>query len=287
MIESLQNPMERDGNGKEIFNCFCEAVLRSPLETACEAARLGGKILIDYLGKAAVREKGPADLVTDADLASQRAIEQLIRARYPQHEFLGEESTVQDRDRAVASGRPLWVVDPLDGTANFVHRLPSFSVSVALIEHNEATVGAVYDPLSDTLYAASKMGAVTKNGKPIRVSACERLDQAMVCCSFRPAVRRTDIEVGQFLNVLERSQSLRRLGSAALNLCYVAEGCLDVYWASSVKTWDVAAGYLIACAAGAHLTNIDGTEFDLWNPRLLISASRSLHTEMLNCLRSA
>ncbi len=266
---------------------FREVVLRSPLETACEAARLGGKILLDYLGKAEVREKGPADLVTDADLASQRAIEQLIRLRYPQHEFLGEESSVEDRERAVASGRPLWVVDPLDGTANFVHRLPSFSVSVALVEQNEASHGAVYDPLSDTLYAASKMGAVTKNGKPIRVSPCQRLDQAMVCCSFRPSVQRSDPEVAQFLCVLERSQSLRRLGSAALNLCYVAEGCLDAYWASSVKTWDVAAGYLIARAAGATLTKTNGGTFDLWEPQLLITATEPLHAEMLECLRMA
>lgn len=259
--------------------------MRSPLETACEAARLGGKILKEYLGKAQVREKGPSDLVTDADLASQHAIERLIRTRFPQHDFLGEESTIEDRDRAIASGRPLWVVDPLDGTANFVHRLPSFSVSVALIENNEATVGAVFDPLSDTLYSASKSGAVTKDGKPIRVSSCQRLDKAMVCCSFRPAVQRDDPDVSQFLNILERSQSLRRLGSAALNLCYVAEGCLDAYWASSVKTWDVAAGYLIARTAGAYLTKLDGTPFDLWNPQLCITASEPLHVEMLDCLR--
>ncbi len=214
--------------------------MRSPLETACEAARLGGKILVDYLGKAAIREKGPADLVTDADVASQNAIEKLIRIRFPQHEFLGEESSEADREQAIASGRPVWVVDPLDGTANFVHRLPGFSVSVALIEGNESKVGAVYDPLADVLYAAVQDGAVTKNNKPIRASGCERLDKAMVCCSFRPNVQRTDPEIVQFLNVLESSQSLRRLGSAAMNLCYVAEGCLDAYWATSVKTWDVA-----------------------------------------------
>ncbi len=258
--------------------------MRSTLETACEAARLGGKILVDYLGKAVAREKGPMDLVTDADVASQQAIEKLIRIRFPQHEFLGEESTQADREKAQASGRPVWVVDPLDGTANYVHRLPGFSVSVALVEGNEPKVGVVYDPLSDTLYAATCEGAVTKNNKPIRASGCEQLGKAMVCCSFRPNVRRGDPEVEQFLNVLEKSQSLRRLGSAAMNLCYVAEGCLDAYWASSVKAWDVAAGGLIARTAGAQLTRIDGSPFDLWDPRLLATASPSLHTAMLKCL---
>lgn len=258
--------------------------MRSPLETACEAARVGGKILLDQLGKAAVREKGPADLVTDADLASQRAIESLIKIRFPQHEFLGEESSVEDRQRAMASGKPMWVVDPLDGTANFVHRLPSFSVSIALVEGNEPKVGVVFDPLSDTLYSAAAGGPVTKNGRPIRVSGCQQLAQAMVCCSFPPNVRRTDPDVAQFLNVLENSQSLRRLGSAALNLCYVAEGCLDAYWASSVKTWDVAAGALIAMQAGASLTNVQGGAFDLWQGRLLVSASPQLHQAMLTCL---
>lgn len=258
--------------------------MRSPLETACEAARLGGKILVEYLGKAAVREKGPADLVTDADLASQAAIEKLIRIRFPQHEFLGEESTLADRERAQASGRPVWVVDPLDGTANFVHRLPGFSVSVALVEGSNPIVGVVYDPLADTLYAATSEGVATKNNKPIRASGCMQLGNAMVCCSFRAGVRRDDPEVDQFLCVLESSQSLRRLGSAAMNLCYVAEGCLDAYWANSVKAWDVAAGSLIARVAGAHLTSIRGEPFDLWDAKLLAAASRPLHTAMLQCL---
>jgi myo-inositol-1(or 4)-monophosphatase len=260
-------------------------VLRSPLETASEAARIGGKILLDQLGKAKVRQKGPADLVTDADVASQHAIESIIRVRFPQHEFLGEESTSEDRQRAMASGKPMWIVDPLDGTANFVHKLPIFSVSIALVEGPEAKVGVVFDPLSDNLYAAAAGGAVTKNGRPIRVSECQQLDRAMVCCSFRPSVRRTDLEVGQFLNVLESSRSLRRLGSAALNLCYLAEGCLDAYWASSIKTWDVAAGTLIASMAGACLTNVEGGSFDLWDPRLLACSSPQLHQAMLDCLK--
>jgi myo-inositol-1(or 4)-monophosphatase len=261
--------------------------VQSIIETACEAARLGGKILREQMGKAAVREKAPSDLVTDADLASQQAIEQLLTARFPQHAFLGEESTEEARRAAVASGKPMWVVDPLDGTANFVHRLLSFSVSIALIEDNQPRVGVVYDPMLDTLYAADGDGRATKNGKPIRASGCQRMEEAMVCCSFRPGVSRHDPEVQQFLNVLEQSQSLRRLGSAALNLCYVAEGCLDAYWATSVKTWDIAAGYLIAKSAGASFSHIDGGEFDIWNPKLLAAGSDQLQASMLQCLGRA
>lgn len=258
--------------------------MQSILESACEAARAGGKILREQLGKAAVREKGPADLVTDADLASQQAIEQLLIGRFPHHAFLGEESTEPQRQAARDSGKPVWVVDPLDGTANFVHRLLSFSVSIALIEGDAPRVGVVYDPMLDVLYAADDQGYVSKNGKPLRNSGCTQINKAMVCCSFRPGVSRHDPEINQFLNILEQSQSLRRLGSAALNLCYVAEGCLDAYWATSVKTWDIAAGYLIARTAGATFSHVDGSPFDLWNPKLLASATPQLHSALLQCL---
>lgn len=260
--------------------------MQSPLEAASEAARTGGKILREQLGRVAAREKGPADLVTDADLASQNAIEQLLTSRFPQYAFLGEESTPEEQEAAKSSGKPIWIVDPLDGTANFVHRLPSFSVSIALVDDGQPIVGVIYDPLIDTLYAATADGATTKNGKPIQASGCTDISQAMVCCSFRPGVKRGDAEVNQFLNVLELSQSLRRLGSAALNLCYLAEGCLDSYWANSVKTWDVAAGYLIAKQAGVHFVSTDGADFDLWNPRFVASASAELQESMLKCMAS-
>ena len=257
--------------------------MQSTLEAASEAARIGGRILREKMGKAAVHEKAPADLVTDADFASQEAIESLLTSRFPQYAFLGEESTEEDRKAAEESGKPMWVVDPLDGTANFVHRLPSFSVSIALVEGNEPLVGVVYDPLIDVLYAATD-GQVTKDGKPIRASGCDDISKAMVCCSFRPGVQRHHVEVNQFLNVLERSQSLRRLGSAALNLCYLAEGCLDSYWANSIKAWDVAAGYLIARTAGVEFTGTDGNEFDLWNPKFVASGSKQLQIQMMEAL---
>lgn len=258
--------------------------MQSTLETACEAARVGGQILRDQLGKATVKEKAPSDLVTDADLASQKAIEQMLTSRFPQYAFLGEESTEEQRKAARESGKPMWVVDPLDGTANFVHGLLSFSVSIALVEGNTTSVGVVYDPMLDVLYAASDDGRVTKNGKPISNSGCTEIGKAMVCCSFRPGVSREDPEVEQFLCVLEKSQSMRRLGSAALNLCYLAEGCLDSYWVAYIKTWDIAAGYLIAKNAGVQFTQLDGESFDLWHPRFVASSTPALQESMLQCL---
>lgn len=259
--------------------------VQSTLEAASEAARLGGKILRERMGRVKAREKAPADLVTDADLASQQAIEVLLKSRFPDFAFCGEESTEEERCAAEQSGRPIWVVDPLDGTANFVHSLPSFSVSIALVEGDVPLVGVVFDPLIDVLYAATAGGQAIKNGKPIRASGCRDLGTAMVCCSFRPGVQRGDAEVLQFLNVLEKSQSLRRLGSAALNLCYLAEGCLDAYWANSVKVWDVAAGYLIAKRAGVEFASTGGGPFELWNPRLVAAGSQELKFAMIDCLQ--
>lgn len=258
--------------------------MQSVVESACEAARLGGGILREKFGKVVAREKAPADLVTDADLASQEAIEQLLTARFPQFAFLGEESNDAQRAAAKASGKPTWVVDPLDGTANFVHQLLSFSVSVALVEGDKPVVGVVYDPMLDVMYCADSEGRVTKNNKRITNSGCTELGQAMTCCSFRPGVKRRDQDVERFLCVLESSQSMRRLGSAALNLCYLAEGCLDSYWASGVKAWDVAGGYLIAANAGVQFTSLDRTAFDVWNPSFVASATPQLQDSMLDCL---
>ncbi|MFN3191173.1 MAG: inositol monophosphatase family protein [Aureliella sp.] len=258
--------------------------MQSTLEAAKEAARIGGGILRDQMGRAAVREKAPADLVTDADLASQKAIQELLCSRFPSFAFLGEESSAEEREDARKSGQPMWIVDPLDGTANFVHRLPSFSVSIALVEGDTPLVGVVYDPLADVMYSASEDGYPAKDGKPIQASGCSEISKAMVCCSFRPGVTRNDEEVEQFLRVLEASQSLRRLGSAALNLCYLAEGCLDSYWANCVKVWDVAAGMLIAKSAGVVVDSVDKGDFDLWNPRFVASGSQQLQASMLDRL---
>lgn len=254
------------------------------LKAACEAAHIAGDVLRNYRSKFSTREKRPRDLVTDADEAAQHAIERYLKNKFPDHAFLGEESTPEVRQAAYESGKLLWVVDPLDGTANYVHGLSMFAVSIALVQGDRALVGAVYDPMADAMYTATADGPALNNGRAIRSSQCRELNSAMIAASFPAGVHRNDPEVEQFLRVLEDCQTLRRLGSAALNLCYVAQGCLDGYWASNVQTWDIAAGVLIAQRAGAHCRDVSGADFQLWNPKPLVASTPELHQELLACI---
>ena len=264
-----------------------EFSLTRALEVAKASAHRAGSVLRDMLYTAAAREKGPKDLVTDADIASQKILELALLGAFPNHEFLGEESGVdlaQTIPRYRDSSRWTWIVDPLDGTANYVHRLPNFAVSIGLALGGRVQLGVVYDPMADEMYSAVIGRGAELNGSPIQVSGCGDIGNAMVAASFSPDVRRDSLEVHQFLNVLERSQSVRRLGSAALNLCYVAQGRLDAYWAGTLKPWDVAGGMLIASEAGARVTSLANTPFDLWKGDLLATSSPQLHVAMNQAL---
>ena len=254
------------------------------LKAAIEAADRAGKVLQEFRNKFSTREKAPRDLVTDADVAAQQTIEQFFKQTFPDHAFLGEESTAETRQAALESNKLLWVVDPLDGTANYVHGLSMYAVSIALVRGQEVLVGVVHDPVSGAMYTATQDGPALNRGQPIKSSQCAALNYAMVAASFPAGVQRDDPEVEQFLRVLVQSQSVRRLGSAALNLCYVAAGSLDAYWASNVQAWDVAAGVLIAQRAGATLKDVSGDEFQLWRPKPLVTATSALAEELLGCI---
>jgi myo-inositol-1(or 4)-monophosphatase len=250
------------------------------LSVATEAAKTGGAELLRMMGTAAVREKGKRDFVTEADLASQQAIEKMLTDAFPDHRFLGEEddpalnkSVMPQND---SESPYCWVVDPLDGTTNFVHQLPSFSVSIGLLHNGVSVVGVVWDPVLEELYHATAGGGAFKNGQPISVSDCDQIDRAMVIISFAKGVGREDQQVQQFLNLLEQAGTIRRLGSAALNLCYVASGCSDSYWANNLKVWDIAAGSLIAVEAGATIKKLDGQPLDLMKPNFFCAANETL-----------
>jgi myo-inositol-1(or 4)-monophosphatase len=255
----------------------------------CEAAaRLGGDILNHYAGRVRYREKARHDLVTEADLASQKAIRELILAAHPDHDFLGEEDSNAVSTAAKANPSLYrWVVDPLDGTSNYVHGLANYAVSVALQHQGEIICGVVFDPVSKECFAAAKGRGATLNGERILTSGCETMDEAMIAGSFSPNVSRGSLEIARFLEVLHASQSVRRLGSAALNLSYVAAGRLDGYWASSVKIWDIAAGLLIVTEAGGLITQIDGNPLSLEHPDFAASASAPLHQAFLATLNLA
>ena len=267
-----------------------ELMNQKHLEVAIEAAKAGAHELMIRRDHRVVKEKQPKDLVTDADLASQAAIRSILLSSFDNYAFVGEEEGEHDPPDAVREGiadsPPCWVVDPLDGTVNYVHRLQSFAVSIGLYASGRARLGVIYDPVGDELFTAVEGHGASCNGEPIQVSSCTDIGQALVACSFPAGVTGGDPEVARFIKVLESCRSLRRLGSCALNMCYVASGRLDAYWATSIAPWDCAAGVVIAREAGATLTSYEGGPFDDWSPRFCLSATRSLHEQMTSRLGS-
>jgi myo-inositol-1(or 4)-monophosphatase len=258
------------------------------LSVAVQAARAGAHELLRRRDARIVREKGPKDLVTDADLASQQAIRNILLDAFPEYQFVGEEQGEHgqpDMGRVAEQGSPpCWVVDPLDGTVNYVHRLQSFAVSIGLFADAKMRLGVIYDPVVDEMFTAIDGQGAHCDGQLIRPSDCRDLGQALVACSFPAGVKRTHPEVERFVNVLEACRALRRLGSCALNMCYVASGRLDAYWATSIAPWDCAAGVVIARESGAVLTAYDGSDFDDWNPKFCLSATAPLHQAMTSLL---
>ena len=250
------------------------------LETARRASRVGGEVLKSWAGRFAVREKGRADLVTEADLASQEAVYSAIMAEFPDHGFLGEEEGKSTPGRDGYR----WIVDPLDGTTNYVHGLAQYAVSIGLERHGRPIAGAVYDPSADECFSAALGLGAWVNEQPIRTSNVTELGQALVAVSFPPAVRRDNPAITEFLTVMERTQAVRRMGSSALNLCYLAAGRLDAYWAKDTKTWDVAAGFLLVTEAGGTLTSYDGGPADLNRPQFVAAATPQLHAELRTLL---
>jgi myo-inositol-1(or 4)-monophosphatase len=258
------------------------------LYVAVAAARAGAAELMSRRENMAVYDKGYKDLVTDADYASQKAIHEILDFAFPGYAFVGEENGLSEPPSNVRSGDadapPCWVVDPLDGTVNYVHRLQSFAVSIGLYHAGRMQLGVVFDPVTNELFTAIDGQPAYCNGNVIRASGCQEMDRALLACSFPANIRAGDIELQRFISVLEHSQSIRRLGSCALNLCYVAAGRLDGYWATNVSAWDSAAGTVIARSAGAIMTAYDGTTLDDWSPKFCVAGSLSLHRTLVRLL---
>lgn len=252
--------------------------------TACEqAARAGGQVLLDWIGRFEAREKGPSDLVTEADLASQEAIRSVLLGSFPGHAFLSEEG-----DRQVdLDAEYCWVVDPLDGTTNYVHQLPHYAVSVALLQGGQPIVGAIFDPVHGECFTGTHGGGARLNGKPMHTSDVRSLSGALVTASFAPKVSRGSKEIDQFVAAVTHCQAVRRTGSAALNMCYLAAGRVDAFWALSTHPWDVAAGALLVQEAGGVVTNIDGGPFDLRSAHPAAAANDDLHRAFCQLLREA
>ena len=231
------------------------------LDVAMAAARAGGKVLQNLLpGDRAIASKGTRiDLVTDADRQAEDAIVACIRSHFPDDAILSEE-------RGAEAGRSpyRWIVDPLDGTTNYAHRFPVYAVSVAVEAGGQVLAGAVYDPTRDELFAARRGMGASLNGHRLRVSQETDLGEALLATGFPYNIAtnpRNNLK--QFADLCRRARAVRRPGSAALDLCYVAAGRLDGYWELTIEVWDVAAGALILEEAGGRMSRVNGSAYDI------------------------
>jgi len=251
----------------------------SYVETCEKAVRAAGQVLLDWFGRVSVREKGQADLVTEADQAAQEVVRQTVLAAFPEHAVVGEEdgpAEIAARPRAEFR----WIVDPLDGTTNYVHRVPCFSVSLALERRGRLLLGAVYDPLRDECFLAEARRGASLNGHEIHTSGVTTLRNALAAVGLPAVVRPDCVELRVLLEAVQVCQSIRRTGSAALNLAYLAAGRFDVVWSLSTKLWDVAAGVLLIQEAGGEVISPDGGDVVPDTGRVLAAANRPLLEEL-------
>lgn len=252
------------------------------LETAIDLARAAGDVLNHYASREKVVEfKGHANLVTIADKKSEELIVGGILSRYPGHSILAEESGATQAGAAVK-----WVIDPLDGTTNFAHGYPFYCVSIGVEVDGEMTCGVVYDPVRDELFTAARGRGAFCDGEALKVSGVDQLSHALLITGF-PYNFREHLEtvVGQFRAFLVASQAVRRGGSAALDLCYLAAGRLDGFWELYLQPWDTAAGRLILEESGGRVSNFRGGPYSIYEKEILASNSL-LHEQMLAVLAS-
>ena len=252
------------------------------LTTAIEAVVRAGKLQMEQFGlDFEIEKKGTIDLVTEVDLAVERMFRALVAERFPDHQVLAEEMG----GSAVAPEGPCWVFDPIDGTTNYAHGVPIFCASLALEIDGVAEVAAVFDPNRQELFTAERGGGAYLNGRQLHVSAASSLVDAVVVTGFPYDVHgRVDEIVGLFGAFVGQARAVRRLGSAAIDLCYVAAGRMDGFWESDLKPWDVAGGALIVAESGGRVTHMDGTPFNS-RRRHVLATNALLHEPMLEIIR--
>jgi myo-inositol-1(or 4)-monophosphatase len=223
---------------------------------------------MDSIGE--VRHKSAVDIVTDVDLQSEQQVRAMLQSAFPTHTIVGEEGGA----RVGSEPRYRWFVDPLDGTTNYAHGFPFFCVSIGLEIDGELQLGVVNSPCLDELFVAEKQQGATLNGRPIRVSKIDELHLALLATGFPYDRSLFPRALRSFEELSMRSQAVRRAGSAALDLCYVACGRLDGYWEHTVSSWDLAAGALIVLEAGGRISATDGNPFAIEGGQVLASNGR-------------
>jgi myo-inositol-1(or 4)-monophosphatase len=248
-----------------------------PLDFIISLAKEAGTLLAERIdGPREIAYKRKADLVTDADRASEALIVERIHASFPTAAILGEEGGTY-----AGTGSERFIVDPLDGTTNYAHRYPLFCVSIAYERDGVLEAGAIYAPMLGELFAAKRSGGATLNGKPIGISPIASVGDALVCTGFVPG--RYERNAINFSTMSTSAQAVRRDGSAAIDIAFVAAGRFEAFWEWDLKPWDVAAGAVIVEAAGGTVTAIDGSPLDITAGSVLAS-NGAVHAEMRSLL---
>lgn len=215
------------------------------------------------------------NLVTEIDEAAERLIVQIIKDAYPQHGIVGEEYGTKNLDAAFK-----WIIDPIDGTVNFAHGVPLCCVSIGLMHQDEIILGAVYNPMMNELFLAEKGKGATLNDKPIKVSSKTDIAQSFLVTGFPYRFPEGKNPVSIFEHFLRKGLPIRRLGSAALDLCWVAAGRFDAFWEYNLQPWDIAAGMLIVNEAGGRISDFKGNKMDIWNKEI-IASNGILHDSLI------
>jgi len=243
------------------------------------AAYKGQRVLLSHYGKVKVDKKGAIDLITEADTGSEKTIIETIKNTFPDHSILAEESGLNKGKTYYK-----WIVDPLDGTTNFAHQLGLFSISIAFALGDDTAFVAVLSPVTGVLFTAVKGKGAELNGRPIKVSNAQKVSESFLVTGFPyDLIDCFNPLMTRFSKCLKASQGVRRLGSAAIDLCFVACGRFDGFWEQNLKPWDTAAGELIAREAGATITDFSNKPFNIYKKEILATNSY-VHEEMLSLL---
>jgi myo-inositol-1(or 4)-monophosphatase len=240
-----------------------------------------GRFLLERLGNAqSIQFKGRANLVTEMDRRSEERLIQAIRAQYPEHAILSEEIGALPG----GAGQPEWILDPIDGTTNYVHGLPYFCVALALRQGRQLLAGLVYAPYVDELYWAERGRGAFMNGHPLQVSTTPVLDDALLTTGFPGDLSRaSDTNIEHFLALMPKTRAIRRMGSASLDLCNVAAGRLDGYWQPTLPVWDAAPGAMIVEEAGGRVTDFAG-QGDVYEGSI-VATNGKIHLALVDVLR--
>ena len=254
------------------------------IKTATEAAMQAGMLLLHYARDGfRITHKSPIDLVTEADHAAEQCVIDIILANFPDHRILAEERGEIDQ----SPSHYRWIIDPLDGTTNFAHGFPAYCVSIGLEYKGECVLGVVYDPTRDELFSATRGDGARVNDRSIHVSQTPQLDQALLVTGFAYDIRENpNNNLDHFTRFALRAQGLRRTGSAALDLCYVAAGRFDGFWEVKLKPWDMAAGVVILQESGGQITNLRGQSHSLYGEEL-VSSNGLIHEAMIMVIQES